>query len=471
MLKRSIIAAVVIVVVSACATTSSALLFFDKTVQKFTRVNTGHELTEVVSGKSQTILIAGSDRRHGDKKLGLKPRSDTIILMRIAPGKGVALMSLPRDLKVDIPGHGSDKINAAYQIGGPRLTIRTVKQLTGLAINHYVDVSFRGFAEGVDAIGCVFVDVDRRYFNDNAGAGYGQNYAAIDVKPGYQKMCGTKALDYVRYRHTDNDIVRAARQQDFLRQVRSQLKVSNLIGRANKLIDIFADNTASDIHQAGALRKLVAIMVGVRDKPIKQVKFHGRLGPSYVTASRAQIQASVRQFLYLSSEKGPLSEQRKRSPYVRRGRKQRAASVALANFSQTGRAQGKLAKPHVGFPVYYPRKLTRGSSFVEDAPRSYTIEASKSDRYRAYKMVISTGYIGEYYGVMGTSWNDPPILDSPSETRKVNGRELMLFYNGDRLRVVGWKTKRGSYWISNTLLQTLSSREMLGIARSLTAVH
>jgi polyisoprenyl-teichoic acid--peptidoglycan teichoic acid transferase len=145
--------------------------------------------------------------------------------------------------------------------------------------------------------------------------------------------------------------------------------------------------------------------------------------------------------------------------------------VALANFSQTGRAQGKLAKPHVGFPVYYPRKLTRGSSFVEDAPRSYTIEASKSDRYRAYKMVISTGYIGEYYGVMGTSWNDPPILDSPSETRKVNGRELMLFYNGDRLRVVGWKTKRGSYWISNTLLQTLSSREMLGIARSLTAVH
>src|SRR3954447_8975874 len=102
MLKRSIIAALVIVAVSALATTSSALLFFDRTVQKFTRVNTGHELTPVLSGKPQTILIAGSDRRHGDKKLGLKPRSDTIMLMRVNPGKGVALMSLPRDLKVDM---------------------------------------------------------------------------------------------------------------------------------------------------------------------------------------------------------------------------------------------------------------------------------------------------------------------------------------------------------------------------------
>ncbi len=115
-------------------------------------------------------MIAGSDRRHGDKKLGLKARSDTIILVRIAPGKGVALMSLPRDLKVEIPGHGTDKLNVAYTLGGPKLSIKTVKQLTGLAINHYVDVSFHGFAEGVNALGCVYVDIDRRYFNDNSGA-------------------------------------------------------------------------------------------------------------------------------------------------------------------------------------------------------------------------------------------------------------------------------------------------------------
>jgi polyisoprenyl-teichoic acid--peptidoglycan teichoic acid transferase len=471
MLKRSLFAALIIVAVSASATTSSALLFFDKTVQKFTRVNTGHELTPVLGGKSQTILIAGSDRRHGDKKLGLKPRSDTIILMRIDPGKGVALMSLPRDLKVNIPGHGSDRINVAYTLGGPRLTIKTVKQLTGLAINHYVDVSFRGFGDGVDALGCVYVDVDRRYFNDNAGLGYGQNYAVIDVKPGYQKMCGNKALDYVRYRHTDNDLVRSARQQDFLRQTRSQLSASKLLGKTGKLIDIFADNTASDIHSTSALRRLVAIMLGVVNKPIKQVKFHGRLGTSYVFASQSQIQAAVRQFLYLKSERGALTRQRKRDPNARDGHKRKGSSVNLVDFTSTSRAQGKIAKPHVGFPVYYPRKLVLGSSFAEDAPRTYTIEAPGDERFRAYKMVVSTGYIGEYYGVMGTSWDDPPILDDPSETRTIRGREMLLFYNGNRLRLVGWKTKRGSYWISNTLLQTLSSREMLGIARSLTAVR
>lgn len=467
MLKRSIIAASVIVVLSACATTASALLFFDKTVQQFTRVNTGHELTPVVSGKAQTILIAGSDRRHGDKKLGLKPRSDTIMLMRIDPGKGVALMSLPRDLKVDIPGHGSDKINVAYEIGGPKLTIKTVKQLTGLAINHYVDVSFRGFGQGVDALGCVYVDVDRRYFNDNAGAGYGQNYAVINVQPGYQKLCGGKALDYVRYRHTDNDIVRAARQQDFLRQVRSQISTSKLIGKTGKLINIFADNTASDIHSTSALRRLVQIMLGVVNKPIKQVKFHGRLGPSYVTASPAQIQAAVRQFLYVKSESGPLTRQRKRAPYARKGKGGGAGGPDLVDVSSTGKAQARIATPHVGFPVFYPRRLLKGSSFASDASRTYTIDAPHKKRYRAYKMVLFTGFIGEYYGVMGTSWPDPPILDSPSETRNVGGRELMLFYNGDRLRLVGWKTKRGSYWVSNTLLQTLSTKEMIGVARSM----
>ena len=122
-------------------------------------------------------MLAGSDRRHGDKKRGLKPRSDTIILMRVDPKKGIALLSLPRDLKVSIPGHGTDKINAAYTLGGPKLAIKTVKQLTGLEINHYIDVNFRGFQQAVDEIGCVYTDVDRRYFNDNSGLGYGQQYA------------------------------------------------------------------------------------------------------------------------------------------------------------------------------------------------------------------------------------------------------------------------------------------------------
>jgi len=471
LLKKSFIAAAAIVVLAAGATTSSALLVFDRTVDKFKPVQggTGQELTPIDSGKAQTIMIAGSDRRHGDKKLGLKPRSDTIILIRIDPGKGVALMSLPRDLKVQIPGHGTEKLNVAYTLGGPKLSIKTVKQLTGLAINHYVDVSFHGFAEGVNAVGCVYVDIDRRYFNDNSGLGFGQNYAVINVKPGYQKMCGQRALEYVRYRHTDNDIVRGARQQDFLRQVREQVSASRLLGKTDKLIDIFADNTRSDIQSAGALRRLLRLMLGVIDQPMKQVKFHARLGESYVTATPAQVKASVRQFLYQRPAKGPLSRNRKRSKAARNGRKA-SGKVPLIDVTDTGKAQASLAKDRVGFPVYYPRRLVPRSSFAEDTPRTYTITGTDDKRYRAYKMVFFTGFIGEYYGLMGTSWRNPPILQSPSETRRIRGREYLLFYNGDRLRLVGWKTKKASYWISNTLLQTVSAKEMLGVARWMSRV-
>jgi polyisoprenyl-teichoic acid--peptidoglycan teichoic acid transferase len=469
LLKRFGIGAGIIVVLAAAATTSSALLFFETTVNKFKNVNVGRELAPEYKGGPQTIMIAGSDRRHGDKKLGLRPRSDTIILMRVDPKKGVALLSLPRDLKVSIPGHGTDKINAAYTLGGPKLTIRTVKQLTGLKINHYIDVNFRGFRQAVDAIGCVYVDVDRRYFNDNSGLGYGQQYASINVRPGYQKMCGTRALEFVRYRHTDTDISRSARQQDFTRYVRQQLSATNLFSRSGRLINIFADNTASDIQSGGSLRRLLKLGLAAKDSPIKQVRFHGRLGESYVYANQRQIQQAVREFLNVSAGKGRLPGPRKKAPNARHGkRSKRGTKVKLMDATVSGREQAALADKRVGFPVYYPRKLAPGSSYP-DAPRTYRIKPQDQDkRVGAYRMVIFTGFIGEYYGVQGTRWRDPPILDKPSETRRINGREYLLFYNGDRLRFVGWKTKRGSYWVSNTLLQSLSQGEMLGVARSLT---
>jgi hypothetical protein len=134
----------------------------------------------------------------------------------------------------------------------------------------------------------------------------------------------------------------------------------------------------------------------------------------------------------------------------------------------SGREQAGLADRDVGFPVYYPKKLAPGSSYV-DAPRTYRIKPEgKKKRVGAYRMVIFTGFIGEYYGVQGMRWRNPPILEKPSETRTIAGRKYLLFYNGDRLRLVGWRTKHACYWVSNTLLQNLSQGELLGIARSLT---
>ena len=157
-----------------------------------------------------------------------------MLLVRADPNKdAIAVMSIPRDLKAEIPGYGSDKINAAYEQGGPRLTVRTIKKLfedaTGetFPINNVINVNFGSFRRAVDYIGGVYVDIDRDYFNDNSGGG--ERYAAIDINPGYQKLKGQDALDYVRYRHTDNDFIRAARQQDFLRQARAMSGVPQAV--------------------------------------------------------------------------------------------------------------------------------------------------------------------------------------------------------------------------------------------------
>src|SRR3954469_11967541 len=167
-------------------------------------------------GGPRTLLVLGSDHRSKksiDAKLGQKPLSDTIVLVRLDPKrKRVAVLSLPRDLAVSIPGVGDGiKINQAYTEGGPRKTLETVQHLfesaTGepFVVNSVIDVDFGGFRRAVDHLGGVYVDVDRRYYNpENTG------FAAIDVQPGYQKLNGTDALAYVRYRHTDSDLFRNA---------------------------------------------------------------------------------------------------------------------------------------------------------------------------------------------------------------------------------------------------------------------
>jgi anionic cell wall polymer biosynthesis LytR-Cps2A-Psr (LCP) family protein len=113
-------------------------------------------------------------------------------------------------------------------------------------VNHVVNIDFKGFKEAVNALACPYIDIDRRYFNDNSG--YEPDYATIDIKPGYQKLCGQDALDYVRYRHEDTDIVRAAAQQEFLRQLKQQIGLTKLFERRQDLLDIFGKYTESDIR-------------------------------------------------------------------------------------------------------------------------------------------------------------------------------------------------------------------------------
>ena len=133
-------------------------------------------------------------------------------------------------------------------------------------------MNFNGFQRAVNRLGCVYVDIDRRYFNDRGGPG---GYATIDIKPGYQKMCGTDSLDYVRYRHTDDDFVRAARQQDFLRQAKDQIGLGKVFGDRNELLKIFGRYTETDIARDNdaAILRLIKLAYDSTKNPIHEVKF------------------------------------------------------------------------------------------------------------------------------------------------------------------------------------------------------
>ena len=142
--------------------------------------------------------------------------------------------------------------------------------------------------------------------------------------------------------------------------------------------------------------------------------------------------------------------------------------AGLEEARAQGVDQAVLADPKLKFPFYFPTLRTAQGAYAGTEPRTYTIRDEKGKKHEAYRLVVSKGLAGEYYGIQGMTWKDPPILDNPDETRVSGGRRFQLFYDGRRLRLVAWKTRRAVYWVSNTLSQSLNQRQMLAIAESLT---
>lgn len=464
-----------IVVCSAAATASAGLIFFADVAGEIEPLAdiSREEVPEPEPGEPYTILLLGSDRRPGLPDA----RSDTTMLLRLDPPRGIlSLLSFPRDLLVSIPGLGYDKINEAYTEGGPPLVLKTVRALTGLQVNEVVDVDFQGFADAVDAVGCVYVDVDREYF-----APPGSGYAEIDINAGYQRLCGLKALQYVRFRHADNDIVRAARQQAFLREARQVVGVRRLVlgGGGEELLDAFTENTRSTIDGGAALRRIARSVFDLRGASLDQIRVTGDLGEDGIRASSREIERAADRFLQgpaattADAERDPPASVRgaRREGGERRRRPRRAAPSLAPAVPQFAR-YAATASRRLEMPAFAPTRLAAGSAFSRDS-RTYDFEDPEGERQAAYKLVVTHPHpqiATEYYGLSGTTWNDPPILRAPSEVRAVDGRELLLFYAGDTLRLVGWKQDGNSYWLSNSLLGSLSEREMLGIAAAVEPV-
>ncbi len=317
-----------------------------------------------------------------------------------------------------------------------------VKQLTGLQINHVVNVDFLGFVRAVDAINCVYVDVDRRYYHSNVGVPPSEQYSEINVQPGYQLLCGKKALQYVRYRHTDTDLVRAARQQDFLSDARQQVPISDLVLGRNDLIDIFTEYTTSDISDKETMLEVLKLFIASRGASIKEVHFPATLGPELRLRDRERDRRSGQQVPRDRSERRAARLDRRpakariRSTRSRSKKKHKPkphvvkpkppGSDGLVPAREAGELEGKTAARRVSgrFPIFYPTRLPYGARFVESDsylhvqdPRVYHFKDTDGKRHAAYRMVAEYGpeYETQYFGVQGIrGWSDPPILDNPS---------------------------------------------------------
>jgi LCP family protein required for cell wall assembly len=175
------------------------------------------------------ILVLGSDARTGDsidESLQGPGRSDTIMLVHAALGS-VRKLSIPRDVEVEIPGHGVNKINAAYALGGPALTIETVESFlgNGLEVNHLVEVDFEDFPEFIDSLGGITVNSKSKICSPP----FDNFWKGLRFKKGENELDGRRALGFARVRKNncapaEDDRDRAARQQEVLSAIGSQVK-------------------------------------------------------------------------------------------------------------------------------------------------------------------------------------------------------------------------------------------------------
>jgi LCP family protein required for cell wall assembly len=476
MWKRFAIGGILVVLLTTTAVATGLLLQVHESVQIFQRESTPipgirNELDKVDPGGPQTILVLGSDRRYGDGK-GIPARSDTIIVVRLDPEKNAtAILSIPRDLRVEIPGHGMDKINVAYAEGGPKLTVQTVKELLAVPISHVVNVNFGGFQRAVNRLGCVYVDIDRRYFNANGGPG---GYATIDLKPGYQKLCGKDALDFVRYRHTDDDFVRAARQQEFLRQAKDQIGLGKVFGDRDELLRIFGRYTQTDIARDNdaAILRLIKLAYESSKHPIREIKFRGGQSADgeYVEVSIENLQKTIDEFIDVGL--GVSANSASTEPKKRKRPKRIKSSKRLAPGLVVRKEEGEnhvltMTTKLRSLPVYFPKARLGRGGYVRDSPRAYEIYDRNKNTYKAYRIVLAQGDNGQYYGVQGTTWRAPPILDNPTDEVVMRKRTYKRFFDGHKIRLISWETPRAVYWVSNTLSRKLTNKQMMGIARSL----
>ena len=227
----------------------------------------------LVANDKDTVMIMGVDERADD--VG---RSDTLMIATLDPDKNqAALLSVPRDTRVKIKGHGFDKINAAYAYGGRKLTQETIESLLNTHIDHYIKINVHGFTKIIDALGGIDIDVEKRMYYEDPWDDDGGLY--IDLQPGMQHMDGKTAITYVRYRDEEGDIGRIKRQQNFMKAVMDKLVSPTIIPKLPAIVSAVSDSVETDMSVSEIL-SFLGTLQDAKDNGLKSEMLPGK--PVYI---------------------------------------------------------------------------------------------------------------------------------------------------------------------------------------------
>ena len=537
-----------------------------------------------------TALILGSDARLINGKWVVNGGSDTIILLRADPiTQSISMLSIPRDYNATIwcKGQiiGQGKVNSAYARCNSEGSLETVKHLTGLPINYLVTVNLRGFKKIVDEVGGVWIDVDHRYYNHNNGSA-ATNYADIDLQPGYQKLDGTQALAYVRFRHTDSDLVRNIRQQAFIKALKQQISTHlsvftmlRVVGAITHNVEVGSPTNGGSLESA--VRSWALFAYGLPPGRFFQTKIQNVTGYSLLTASQTDLANAIQQFTtpdVQSSQKAvavtfgrkaagltapppssvtvnvlngngvigsatnagfalaqhgyklivPSNPADRNAPtfdyfrtkvyYDRTQAKAHAGALAIAKLigdsdveqlpaELVGQAQGSMVTVVVGStfkgtiaPVPVDQTPKKAPPTIRTDPSQSLTLLRQERRHVPFRLMVPTvidnssyidtttpirvydingtdralrltfydrAHLDGYWGVEETRWTGAPALQQPTVVRRIAGREYDLFYNGPHLHMAVLRWRGTTYWIVNTLDDSLSNETMLAIAKGL----
>jgi LCP family protein required for cell wall assembly len=491
---RFALGAFVLIVVAGASTAVLAIGEVNRLVaalntSKAVQLPTG-TLAPTTPGAPETLLFVGNDERPPpkDNPFGaVAPHSNEMLLVRIDPSQPtISMLSIPRELQVTFKTPDgvleTNRINSAYTFGyeegggtsgGVKLMLNTIKHVLGVTVNHVFITNFPKFKRAVDELGCVYMTVDRRYFHVNEPGG--EQYFEINLQPGYQRLCGQEALQFVANRHEDTSLTRDARDQRFLFAVKGEFGPSAL-GNREKYERIFgrAVQTDSALHSSDHVLQLLELLAESAGKPVRQVPFHVNLLADIDTASEQEIEKAVHSFetgtsalpasalAHAVHAVGTHAHQSHRGRHARSSSPSPTAGMAPtpASTLEEGRVMAKTLPLRVDLPRYQFTTAEAGP----DQLRRYNIHGPHGHRFPSYVAVVGRGGLGEYYDVQGSSWTDPPLLERPNAQVHLGSRTYGLFYDGEHIRTIAWHEGEAVYWIENTLTNGLSPEQMARLA-------